>query len=68
MRSDTPRYSKRSWRPPTDFDRPPLTESVDDLLAGVPESDLHAARQLAEHAVNGCLECRRNLDNLKETK
>ena len=76
MRSDTPRYTSRSWQPPTNFDQPPLQESATDLLAGIPESiwdepqfafyDGNTPRQLAEHAAGGCLECRRQLDQLKE--
>lgn len=76
MRSRSPR-SDRFWKPPTDFDRPPLREPVIDLLADIPERlwdtpefdflDGDTPRQCARHASEtGCSTCREQLEQLKE--
>ena len=73
-----PRSERRTYTPRLDFDRPPVTNKPEDLLAGIPEHlwdvptfdfyDGDTPRQAAKHAAeNGCLECRRQLDQLKET-
>lgn len=76
MRSDTPRYTRRSWRPPTDFDRPPLRENIETLLDGIPQSlwdqpafDGQTPRQVAAHIRDGgCPTCRQWLDELRSSR
>lgn len=76
MRSDTPRYSKRSWRPETNFDRPQLKETAEEILEGIPESmwdvalfDGETPRQIADHVrLSGCLGCRGRLDEIRASQ
>lgn len=69
----TPR-SERFWKPPTNFDRPPLTLTTTELLEGIPEhlwdtpqfSDGETPRQKAQHVSEGnCGACRTVLFDLK---
>ncbi len=75
MRSDTPRYSTRSWVPRTNFERPAIERwrPLDDLLDGIPEAvrdvplpDGDTPRQKAEHInTSGCRVCWFALQDLK---